>query len=99
MGKKMKWMFFCVFVFGLLVFTQEPAFAVKPPWSGGPGGPGDYPPEAPEPIALTLIGMGLSGAAGYYLGRRKSRKSRHDFVSKEEFRACNLEDKSPKESL
>lgn len=72
MGKKVQWIFSCIFVIVLLIITQDPAFAVKPPWAGGPGSPGDY-PEAPEPVTMTLIGMGASGAFGYYLGKRKKR--------------------------
>ncbi len=61
-------------VLALLFFTGIPADAAKPPWAGGPGGPKDYePPGAPEPLALILIGMGVSGVAGYYLGKRKKR--------------------------
>jgi LPXTG-motif cell wall-anchored protein len=39
----------------------------KPPVINNP------PPSAPEPLSLTLIGMGASGVAGYYLGRRKKK--------------------------
>ncbi len=31
------------------------------------------PPTAPEPLSLTLIGMGVSGIAGFYLGRRRKK--------------------------
>ncbi len=57
----------------LISLVSNPAYAKKPPWAGGPGGPKDYdpPPSAPEPISMILIGMGASGAAGYYLGKRK----------------------------
>lgn len=77
MEKKAKWLLSCVFLLGLFVFTQDPALADKPPWSGGPGSPKDY-PEAPEPVTLTLIGMGASGAFGYYLGKRKRRRIDRD---------------------
>lgn len=40
----------------------------KPPVINNP------PPSAPEPLSLTLIGMGASGFAGYYLGRRKKKQ-------------------------
>ena len=39
----------------------------KPPVINNP----PPPPSAPEPLTLTLIGMGASGAAGYFLGKRK----------------------------
>jgi len=44
----------------------------KPPWAQ-PFGPKDQPPvHAPEPITITLIGMGASAAAGYYFGKKKN---------------------------
>jgi len=51
--------------------TASVVLAKKPPWSGGPGSPNDPPVTAPEPLALSLIGMGASGLVGYYLGRKK----------------------------
>lgn len=59
----------------LMSLGINPAFAKKPPWAGDPGGPKDYdpPPSAPEPITIILIGMGVSGTAGYYLGKRKKK--------------------------
>lgn len=64
-----------LFLFLMFLFlTGNPAYADKPPWSGGPGGPKDQPPAAPEPFSLVLIGMGASGAAGYIIGRRKKKK-------------------------
>jgi hypothetical protein len=53
--------------------TGSVALANKPPWAGGGGGgPHDPPPvSAPEPLTLTLIGMGASGLVGYFLGKRK----------------------------
>ncbi len=53
--------------------ASNPAYAKKPPWAGEPGGPHNPPPSAPEPISMILIGMGASGAAGYYLGKRKKK--------------------------
>ena len=52
------------------------AFGDKPPWAGGPGGPGDYEPPvtAPEPTTLSLIGIVIVGGAGYYLIKRKQKK-------------------------
>ncbi len=59
----------------LISLASNPAYAKKPPWAGEPGGPKDYdpPPSAPEPISMILIGMGASGVAGYYLGKRKKK--------------------------
>lgn len=37
--------------------------------SGGSSDPG--PVSAPEPGAITLIAMAVSGGVGYYLGKRK----------------------------
>jgi hypothetical protein len=66
----MPFMFMLIVVF--LVSTT--AFGGKPPWAGGPGGPKDQPPVyAPEPITISLIGMGASAVAGYYLGKKKNR--------------------------
>lgn len=58
--------------FGLIVFSGT-VFAKKPPWAGEDWNPA-HPPAAPEPIAMTLIGMGGSAAVGFYLGRRKRKK-------------------------
>ncbi len=64
-----------IFISTLILFSvvTTGAFGKKPPWAGGPGGPGDEPPpvSAPEPLTITLIGMGASAAAGYYLGKKK----------------------------
>ena len=65
-------MFFCM-VLALITIIVNPAYATKPPWSGGSGGPKDQPPAAPEPLSLTLIAMGGSAAVGYYLGRKKKK--------------------------
>jgi LPXTG-motif cell wall-anchored protein len=65
-----------IFVISFLVFPNFKLFAMgilpkppakKPPVINNP------PPSAPAPLALTLIGMGASGVAGYYLGRRKKK--------------------------
>ncbi len=74
MNKQFLSILFCI----LLLFISLgiiPAYAKKPPWAGGPGGPQDYnpPPSAPEPISMILIGMGVSGVAGYYLGKRRKK--------------------------
>ena len=59
-----------VFLFAMLL--SSPLSAKKPPWAGGPGNPGDYPPvSAPEPSTLTLAAMAAAGAFGYAVGRRK----------------------------
>jgi hypothetical protein len=63
-----------LFIVLLLLFMfVNPAYAKKPPWAGNPGGPHNPPPSAPEPISMILIGMGASGVAGYYLGKRKKK--------------------------
>ena len=66
------WLMLLIGAFLFILAGHDMTMAKKPPWSGGPGDPKDYPP-APEPIALVLIGMGASGAAGYYLGKRKKK--------------------------
>jgi hypothetical protein len=63
---------FCM-VLVLIYLGSNPAYAKKPPWAGHPGGPHNPPPSAPEPLSMVLIGMGATGAAGYYLGRRKKK--------------------------
>lgn len=64
---------FLILVFLGFVTFPGTLFAKKPPWAGGPGGPHDQPPAAPEPLAMTLIGMGGSAAVGFYLGRKKKK--------------------------
>ena len=65
--------FLTIFLISLFIFFGEiPVYARKPPWSGGPGGPGDV-PSAPEPVSIILIGMGASGLAGYLIGKRKKK--------------------------
>jgi hypothetical protein len=44
----------------------------KPPVINNP------PPSAPEPLSLSLIGMGASGVAGFYLGRRREKKQKNN---------------------
>lgn len=43
-----------------------------PPWRN-PDPTDPSPPSAPEPLTIILIGMGASGAAGYYIGKRKKK--------------------------
>lgn len=60
-----------------IVAGASMAYGKKPPWAGGPGGPGDYEPppvSAPEPMTLSLVATGLAGAAGFYLANKKRRK-------------------------
>ncbi len=76
MGKYVKSLIITFLV--LLAFlSNSPLFAMgilpkppvkKPPVINNP------PPSAPAPIALTLIGIGASGVAGFYLGRRKKKQ-------------------------
>jgi hypothetical protein len=58
-----------VVIFFLTIGASN-SFAPTPPWVGGGGGK-KPPVSAPEPLTLSLIGMGISGCAGYYLGKRK----------------------------
>ena len=67
---------FCMIATLVFLFVLEgPSMAKKPPWAGEDWNPSS-PPVAPEPMALTLIGMGASGAVGYYLGKRKRNRDR-----------------------
>jgi hypothetical protein len=54
-----------------LGFFPFNATAKKPPWAHGNNPP--PPPTAPEPLALTLAGMGISACVGYYLGQKKKK--------------------------
>ncbi len=53
-------------LFAMGIFPKPPV--KKPPIVINP------PPSAPEPLTLTLIGMGACGVAGFYLGRRKKKQ-------------------------
>jgi LPXTG-motif cell wall-anchored protein len=55
-------------VFSMAIVPKLPI--KKPPVKIKPLTP---PPSAPEPLTLTLIGMGASGAAGYFLGKRREK--------------------------
>jgi LPXTG-motif cell wall-anchored protein len=73
MRKQILPLFFLSLLFLVFLFVN-PAYAKKPPWAGGGGGgPHNPPPSAPEPLSITLIGMGASGAVGYFLGKRKKK--------------------------
>jgi hypothetical protein len=43
-----------------------------PPWID-PTPINPNPPAAPEPVSLILIGMGASGAVGYFLGKKNKK--------------------------
>ena len=60
-------------VFFIIFLGAGPVYAKKPPWAGEDWNPSN-PPSAPEPLSLTLIGMGASGVAGYVIGKRKKDK-------------------------
>ncbi len=67
-----------VFFFSVLILisiTELPAFAwapMPPKFEKTPAASpfDENPPSAPEPISMILIGMGVSGVAGYFIGRR-----------------------------
>ena len=44
-----------------------------PPWSDGKGKSKHNPPALPEPMTITMIGMGASAAVGYYLGKKRKK--------------------------
>lgn len=75
--RKQKKFFIITFVISLFVFHNFQLFAMgilpKPPVKKPPVIIKPPPPSAPEPLTLTLIGMGASGAAGYFLGKRKKK--------------------------
>lgn len=80
MKKRISLMLSALIVVFFLFASGVPAFAMgwfpipedPPPWEDpDPNDP--PPPSAPEPLSLLLIGMGVSGAAGYYIGRRKKK--------------------------
>jgi LPXTG-motif cell wall-anchored protein len=54
-----------------LLAVPNVALSDKPPWAKDPH---PDPTSVPEPVALTLIGMGASAALGFYLGRKKRNK-------------------------
>jgi LPXTG-motif cell wall-anchored protein len=66
------------FSYGDIAFAKKedkpPKDHGPPPWANNDKDKGRKPPAAPEPIALTLIGMGASGIVGYYLGKKKKDK-------------------------
>jgi hypothetical protein len=73
--------FMSVFSILLNLFSGDIAFAKNgkppkphkpPPWVD-PNPIDPNPPAAPEPVSLILIGMGASGAIGYYLGKKKKK--------------------------
>jgi hypothetical protein len=75
MRVKKIFLFFLPFLFvSMLLSSQVFAMGIipklpikKPPVKNNP----PPPPSAPEPLTLTLIGMGASGATGYFLGRHR----------------------------
>jgi hypothetical protein len=76
MRQKTVYLYFLPVLLILMMFSSK-VFAMgilpklpikKPPVINNPP-----PPSAPEPLTLTLIGMGVSGAAGYFLGRGKKK--------------------------
>jgi hypothetical protein len=75
MGIKIIFKFFLPVLFVIVTLSSHvfamgvlPKLPIKKPPVIKPVPP---PPSAPEPVTLTLIGMGASGAVGYYLGRLK----------------------------
>lgn len=76
MGKYIKLSNIIFFVsIALLSNTQLFAMGLFPkPPANNPPVINNPPPSAPEPLSLTLIGMGASGIAGYYLGRLKKKE-------------------------
>jgi hypothetical protein len=66
----------------ILTIGASYSFADPPPWANNDK---KHPPpvSAPEPLTLSLIGIGVSGCAGYYLGQRKrqARKRPSDLKS------------------
>lgn len=75
-GKILQRLLLASFVFLIITTGASIVLGKKPPWSGGPGSPGDQPPpvSAPEPTALSLIAVGAVGVAGYCLAGRKRKK-------------------------
>ena len=75
-GKILGRRFFAALAFFIIMAGPFIGWGDKPPWSGGPGSPGDYedPVTAPEPTALSLIVVGGVGVAGHYLANRKRKK-------------------------
>ena len=73
MIKKLGYFLNISIIFFIILFGAGIAYAKKPPWAGEDWNPAN-PPSAPEPLSLTLIGMGASGVAGYIIGRRKKDK-------------------------
>ena len=68
------WIYLLPFLITVIITlaVQNKAFAKKPDWAGEDWNPANpQPVSAPGPVTLTLIGMGASGAVGYYLGKRK----------------------------
>ena len=69
------WLLLLIGTFVFMLGVPDTTLAKKPPWViKKPKKPKKKDPvSGPEPVTLTLIGMGTSAVVGYYLGRRKKK--------------------------
>jgi LPXTG-motif cell wall-anchored protein len=72
--KRVYWVIVVMTVFALLIPMDAFSLGWFPDPPGGGGG-GGGPVSAPEPGAMTLIGIAVGAGVGYYFGKRKNKRT------------------------